>query len=79
MRKLVTIVLNIYNVDKIVYTNNNLNIVFNSSFDAINNSIELKNNNINHILKDNLLIFKQHVEIIIKTDKLIITIEQIFK
>lgn len=61
MRKLVTFVLNTHTINRIEYINNNLNIVFNSLFDAINNSIELENNNIEHILKDNLLIFKQRV------------------
>lgn len=79
MRKLVTFVLNNYEIDKIIYTDNNLNIVFKSLFNAINNSIELENHNIKHILKDKSIIFNQRTSITIRPNKLIITTEYIFK
>lgn len=79
MRKLVTFVLNTYDIDEIIYANNKLNIVFNSLFDAINTSIELENNSIKHILKDKSIIFNQRTSITIKPNKLIITTEQTFK
>lgn len=79
MRKLVTFVLNTYDIDRIVYANNKLNIVFNSLFDTINMSIEIENHNIKHILKDKSIIFNQRTSTTIKPNKLIITTEQIFK
>lgn len=79
MRKLVTFVLNNYEIDEIIYTDNNLNIVFKSLFNAINNSIELENHNIKHILKDKSIIFNQRTSITIRPNKLIITTEYIFK
>lgn len=79
MRKLVTFVLDNYKIDKIIYANNKLNIVFNSLCDAINMSIDIENNSIKHILKDKSLIFNQYTSITIKTNKLIITTEQTFK
>lgn len=79
MRKLVTFVLDNYKIDKIIYADNKLNIVFNSLYDAINMSIDIEHNSIKHILKDKSLIFNQRTSITIKTNKLIITTEQTFK
>lgn len=79
MRKLVTFVLNNDEIDEIIYADNNLNIVFKSLFNAINNSIELENHNIKHILKDKSIIFNQRTSITIRPNKLIITTEYIFK
>ena len=79
MRKLVTFVLDIYDIDRIVYANKSINIVFNSLVDAINMSTEIENHNIKHILKDKSIIFNQRTSITIRPNKLIITTEYIFK